>query len=134
MSNNRKRGALAYPLNRVRLAKALRDTINPMAEAEKFEPMESALIFGEDKKWAIVNTEGVGGFADDYDEEARVYFTYDDGFMIDSEKLPWEVVNDCLDDVPAIDLADFIRVFGSRLETNHHIWYRFAMAGELETA
>ena len=127
MSNNRNRGAIGYVLDSNKLAKALRDIINPAVEAEKFEPLQSVLVFGEGTQWAVVNYEGVGGIATDYDEEARVYFTYDQGFLIDSEKLPWNIVTECRDMTEQpVDLADFIRTFGARLDNNHAIWYRFS--------
>ena len=125
--NDRERGATGYVLDSNKLAQAIRDAVKPDASADDFPPLQSVLVFGEGTKWAIVNYEGVGNFADDYDAKPHAYYCYKGGFQIESVPLTWDVVTECRDMTePPVDLADFIRTFGDRLDNNHAIWYRFA--------
>jgi len=140
--NDRQRGAFGYPLDSDKLAQAILDKYD-MGEWHTVRPMTSVLVYGKDKRWAIVNAEGVGVEAEDYDSESVVYFLLSrpgnkEGSSVgtgDAIELTWNEVEQCrVPDAEVVDLADFIRTFGARLERNHYLWYRFTEAfSELET-
>ena len=128
-SNNRQRGALGYLLDSDKLAKHIRFATGSKFWEWEIEPYKAALVYGEGKSWAVVNTEGVGDEADDYDQSVVVNFGLSRGdefhMIIQEVKLPWSVIDQCRTGEP-IDLADHIRAFGYRLHNNHAIWYRFS--------
>jgi len=69
---------------------------------------------------AVINTEGVGYVVDNH---KRVTVLYNlegggDGWVDISAKL----VRECLNG-EVTDLAEFVRVFGDRLENNYDVWY-----------
>lgn len=131
--NNRERRALGYLLDSDKLARVILDKYD-MGKWHTVKPYASALVYGDGQQWAIVNDEGVGSVAADFDSKSVVYFglsrpgdkpgvsRYISG---DSIELTWQQIDYCRTGEP-VDLADFIRTFGARLENNHAIWYRFA--------
>lgn len=125
-SSNRPRGAFGYPLDSAVLAQKLRQVVNPDTPLDNWHALKSVLVYGDGKSWAVVNTEGVGAYADDYDGQADVWFVYAHG-RLDCDKLSFTDVHDALVAGAApVDLADFIRVFGDRLDSNHALWFNFA--------
>jgi hypothetical protein len=126
-SNNRQRGATGYVLDTDKLTKALRRVTGIDTAQIWGNPV---LVYGEDKSWAVVNTEGVGGTADDYDKPARVWFDREtpEGYIsvqLEDELVPFNVIQECVTG-EQVDLADHVRTFGARLDNNHAIWYGFA--------
>ena len=126
-SNKRERGALGYVLDKDKLTEALRRVTGIDTAQAWGNPV---LVYGEDKSWAVVNTEGVGGKADDYDTPARVWFdrVTPEGYIsvqLEDELVPFNDIQECVTD-EQVDLADHIREFGARLDNNHAIWYEFA--------
>ena len=125
-SNNRPRGAIGYPLDSAVLARKLREVINPDTPLDNWHALKAVLVYGDEKSWAVVNTEGVGSYAEDYDGSADVWHTYAHGRMY-CEKLAFTDVHEALDvNAAPVDLADFIRSFGDRLDSNHSLWFNFA--------
>jgi hypothetical protein len=126
-SNNRQRGALGYVLDTDKLTKVLRQ-VTGVENAQAWG--NPVLVYGEGESWAVVNTEGVGGVADNYDKPARVWWDrnleepYFDARLGD-DLVPFNDIQSCVTG-ESVDLADHIRTFGSRLENNHAIWYEFA--------
>jgi len=140
--DERPRGAVGYPLDRDKLAQVIVDKYE-MREWHTCKPLSSVLVYGKDKRWAIVNDEGVGREAEDYDATSNVDFilerpgdkpgqSFINGDVIG---LTWNEVEQCrIPDAEVVDLADFIRAFGYRLHHNHSLWYTFTQAfSELET-
>tara|TARA_R110000822_G_C15234936_1_gene485730 strand:+ start:79 stop:519 length:441 start_codon:yes stop_codon:yes gene_type:complete len=140
--DERPRGAVGYPLDSDKLAQVIL-TKYDMREWHTVKPLTSVLVYGTDKSWAIVNTEGVGREAEDYDTHSVVDFSLERPGNSDTSKfisgdsieLTWNEVEQCrVPNAEIVDLADFIRAFGYRLHRNHQIWYRFTQAfSELET-
>ena len=140
--DERPRGAVGYPLDSAKLTQVILSHYD-MGKWHTVRPLESVLVYGTDKRWAIVNTEGVGREAEDYDAMSFVDFTLarpgnsDNSQFISSDgiELTFNEVEQCrVPDAEVVDLADFIRTFGARLDNNHYLWYRFADAfSELAT-
>ena len=140
--DERPRGAVGYPLDSDKLTQAILSKYD-MQEWHTVRPLDSVLVYGTDKRWAVVNDEGVGREAKDYDDTSTVYFRLErpadkpnSGFISsDAIELTWNEVEQCrVPDAEVVDLADFIRAFGYRLHRNHQIWYHFTEAfSELET-
>jgi hypothetical protein len=138
-SNNRQRGALGYLLDSDKLTKHIRFATGSKHWDYDIEPYTAALVYGEGTSWAVVNDEGVGDSADDYDGTVTINYGLskepdesDDpnvirvfNIFVQEVKLPWSVIDQCRTGEP-IDLADHIRTFGYRLDNNHAIWYRFS--------
>jgi hypothetical protein len=125
--NNRERGATGYVLDTDKLTKALR-RITGVENAQAWG--NPVLVYGEGESWAVVNTEGVGGVADNYDKPARVWWDRDlgDGYFdarLGDDLVPFNDIQSCVTGESA-DLADHVRTFGARLDNNHAIWYEFA--------
>lgn len=138
----RPRGAVGYPLDSDKLTQAILSKYD-MQEWHTVKPLSSVLVYGKDRRWAIVNTEGVGREAKDYDDTSLVDFVLErpadkpgSSFISgDAVGLTWNEVEQCrVPDAEVVDLADFIRTFGYRLDNNHSLWYHFTEAfSELET-
>ena len=125
---NRPKGALAYPLNSAELASIIEDDLRKQG----YEPngtidvYPSALVYGSDTNWAVVNSEGVGSQAVDYDGTVVVSFSigaYD--MLIRDHEFSFHEIEGALLGTN-VDLAEFIRVFGDRLDSNHSLWYSFS--------
>ena len=140
--DERPRGAVGYPLDSDKLAQVILSKYD-MREWHTVRPLDSVLVYGKGKRWAVVNYEGVGIGAEDYDATSVVDFSLerpgdsDNSKFIwgDSIELTWNEVEQCrVPNAEVVDLADFIRAFGYRLHRNHQIWYHFTQAfSELET-
>lgn len=133
---NRQRGALGYLLDTNKLAQAIREVLGSKDWEWDIEPYKAALVYGEGTKWAVVNDEGVGSRADDYDQTVTINYGLSKesdenenartiNIFIQTVELPWSVIDQCRTGEP-IDLADHVRTFGHRLDNNHAIWYRFS--------
>jgi hypothetical protein len=111
----------------VALAKRYYEVVYGMTEEDfkgySVEPLVLVLInkpdvYG-DAKFAIICGEGVGWEDDSYN---LLTIPVSVGFASEGKvELSVDVVQSCLKGT-YIDLADFVRVFGDRLETNLRIW------------
>jgi len=134
----RKRGAYGYPLSQEKLIQVILDNYE-MGKWHEVRPYEAVLVYGKGQEWSVVNTEGVGVEAKNYDDTVVVWFGLSrpaegqDGVIAwhsgDSIELTFNQVEQCRDPQgQEIDLADFIRTFGERLERNHRLWWSFCQA------
>jgi hypothetical protein len=128
----RPKGALAYPLNSAELASIIEDDLRKQGYELNgtIEVYPSALVYGSDTNWAVVNSEGVGSLAVDYDATVTVHFSIGayDMLIREHEFRFHEIEGAMLNN--NVDLADFIRVFGDRLDSNHSLWYGFSDKAE----
>ena len=100
-----------------------RDHPNVEEEAlARYEAQPMAVVTGKDGI-AVICTEGVGWVADK-DGLLPINFYYQQWQENYFNVTPEEILS-CLSD-EQIDLADFIRAFGDRLENNFYIWYGYA--------
>lgn len=71
--------------------------------------------------WALICTEGVGYTPDEY---RVIEMHFHSGFHVYRIHLYNGRVEDFIDlDGPTVDLADHVRVFGDRLESNFSLWF-----------
>ena len=119
-TSTRPRGASAVVLDPETLLAAARAKFRSTIDHLGHGPQPQMLIPVHRGEAAVVNGEGVGEIADEADE-IDVYFAY--GFQLTTVKLSLEEIA-LADTGERIDLADGIRVFGSRLDANHRIWFR----------
>ena len=118
-------GINGFKLDNDKLADAIADELVRTGETSvnraKIEPMDAVLLHSESyKTFAVINDEGVGAY--EHEDHVTVWFTYGkDGMFIHDVPVP---SSDLIEAVTAesVDLAEFIRVFGDRLDTNHDIW------------
>ena len=82
---------------------------------------EQMVIVNGSKGLATVCTEGVGWFKDD--KGYTILFDDINSFGMWTEISDDELVSLISDE--QIDLAEFVRMFGDRLENNFYIWYRY---------
>lgn len=118
-------GITAHLLDNSKLADAIADEIVRSGETSvdrtKVYPMDAVVLRSQTgETFAVINDEGVGGF--ETEDHVRVWFNYGKhGLYIHDALIP---SSDVLDAVTseAVDLADFIRTFGDRLDANHYTW------------
>lgn len=91
------------------------------ANRGKITPLDSVFLHSQTcATFAIINDEGVGGY--EAEDHARVWFTYGEmGLYIHDILIPSDALIGASTAEP-VDLADFIRTFGDRLDTNHDTW------------
>ena len=82
---------------------------------------ERMVIVNGNKGVATVCTEGVGWYKDD--KGYTILFDDINSFGMWTEISDDELVSLISDE--QIDLAEFVRMFGDRLENNFYIWYRY---------
>lgn len=124
--SNRPTGAIARVLDEERLLEigkqyAVQEYPELKARDLNHGPLPQ-MIFGVDrgKAAAIVNTEGVGSVQDE-NNHVDVYFRSD--YTIFPVRIPLDALTDAVTET-TIDLADGIRTFGARLDSNHYTWFR----------
>lgn len=108
MNNNRPRGATGLRLNREKLTELVG---RELAYADN-------VLIKVSEGYAVVNTEGVG--MAERDRTVGVYCLGAFEYVIvhvDVDELA-QLTED------EVDLADFIRTFGGRLNANHYTWFR----------
>lgn len=111
-------GDALTPIARKILA-ATRPELSPMLiDTVNVEKREQYLIAIEDNRPAVVNDEGVGCFATEGTIGMWVCAAFE-RILID---VPTDDVVAATTD-ETIDLADGIRMFGARLDSNHFQWY-----------
>lgn len=135
-SEHRVRGCLVYTLD----MKALEDKVLEIMSAYEGDSVEDlraqnvgladrSLVFGFDDKgtsW-IVGTEGVGWKPDESgDYNIRMQFGFGStGYTV---AVPQKLIRN-LRSNEMVDLADHVRAFGDRLESNFSLWFSTFMAG-----
>lgn len=134
----RTKGTIVHVLDVDKATAFLKEKLN--APDVDFSAEVMAIVNGE-KGVATVITEGVGWYAD---SEGKLPINYwgKNGMSGYLDITPQELAPLISDET--IDLADFVRVFGDRLETNLYIWQYYAkgypqdkvsvVAGIMETA
>jgi hypothetical protein len=131
--DNRPRGVLGYTLDNGILKDAIIDALwenHLYADRtredlqSRIEPMTTVICYSDHSdEWALINGEGVGSYAD-RDGKAIVYFWIDTNYMFDVQ-IDYDTADGCMPG-GEVDLADFIRVFGDRLDNNHRTWFNWA--------
>lgn len=115
--NNRNRGAFATILNEDTLV-AHANSLLPNDDPLKFSGFGRQMLLDTNDGPAVINGEGVGNIPQK--DTIAVFLSY--GMTLTPVDLPVSVIEAAKTD-EKIDLADGIRVFGARLDANHHEWY-----------
>ena len=124
-------GINATPLDQDKLADAIADALVKAGETSvnraKIEPMDAVVVWSQTgPAIAVVNDEGVGGY--ESEDQVRVWFTYGkEGMFYHDVLVPVADILGASEMPEEVDLADFIRTFGARLDSNHEIWARWAL-------
>lgn len=111
MNNNRTYGTMVHLLDTDKLNKLLFD----LTGDESVKAQRMALVMDADEKFYTLCTEGVG-WGVNSDGEMVILSS-----MFDDYEFATEDVIDCISDETE-DLADFIRTFGARLDSNFYQW------------
>lgn len=125
IESTRIRGVMACELDDRLLAEVIADARieagEKIIDPKDIYPEHSALALdSEGKEFALINDEGVGGYGID---EVLAYYTIGEhGMYIYSVKVPVMALEDIDTEHKKVDLADFIRTFGGRLDNNHQAW------------
>ena len=130
----RNTGALVYTLDQQELAfniahalwRKYRDQTGKDLQfyTDGVQPLESGLVYGDAQSWGLVNTEGVGSTADDYNHTVEVWYSFYGG-EYQATELEFIDVDSAVTGRTE-DLSEFIRTFGARLENNFDSWYAFS--------
>lgn len=117
--SNRTKGTIIHQLN----PEALGEAIAKKTGKTNAEPTyEYALGEGRDGT-ALICSEGVGWYVKEtIDLDASVRTPNEKGYTLSWTEVPFTLEE--LRAIPSepVDLADFVRVFGDRLERNFYIW------------
>jgi hypothetical protein len=125
-TNDRPRGAMAHILDSAKLVEAAREVLR--AEGE-YSPLliaaiqedhndDHLLIAVGDNQAAVLNSEGVGT----KEADGTVGVFVDVGFDRICVDVPVDKIAESMTCL-TVDLAQAIRVFGARLDSNHFQWY-----------
>ena len=118
-------GIYAYLMDKGELGDAIADELVRQGETSvnrgKIDPLDSVLLHSQTcATFAIINDEGVGGH--ETEDHVRVWFTYGEmGLYMHDILIPSDALIEASTAEP-VDLADFIRTFGDRLDSNHELW------------
>jgi hypothetical protein len=122
----RTRGIFACKLDDRKLADLIADARieagEKIVEPKDIYPEPSVLALNaQGSEFALINSEGVGSWSSDGYLLAH-YTLGQYGGIIESVKVPFTQLEDLDTEHDQVDLADFIRTFGARLDNNHQIW------------
>ena len=125
-TNGRPRGAVAHILDGTQLAAAARKVLTEtrpdlaamLIDTVTVEHDGKLLIAVDDNRPAVLDREGVGCFAKD----GTIGVLVEADFNVFWVDIPTEAIAAAITP-EAVDLADAIRVFGARLDSNHFQWY-----------
>lgn len=123
--SNRTRGTIAIEIPRSALKALIAEKAG--IEAKEVRPEQTFLLDrgeGLYPRYAIVNTEGVGQVEPDEGAPFQVYTETLDGYYL----APADKLVAAASEGWPHDLADVIRTFGARLESNFHLWQEWATA------
>jgi len=113
-AHNRPRGVMVENLDHTKLSEAcLEAVIGPLSYSS------NALLRGADGSAVVLSYEGV---CESKTIPGRVYL---DTQNVEWQTLPLDIVEACRTGEET-DLADHIRTFGDRLDSNHYLWFRYA--------
>src|SRR5699024_1817449 len=126
-TNGRPRGAIAHRLDSVKLVEAAREVLR--VSRSKYSPdhieaiLEShnadhVLVAVSDNKAAVLHSEGVGT----KETDGTVGVFIETGLQVDRVDIPVDRIVAAMT-CETVDLADAIRVFGARLDSNHLQWF-----------
>ena len=124
-------GINAKRLDQDKLADAIADALVSEGETSvnrsKIEPMDAVVVWSQASiAIAVINDEGVGGY--ETEDLVRVWFTYGkEGMFYHDVLVPVNDILEAREMSEEVDLADFIRTFGARLDSNHELWARWAL-------
>src|SRR5699024_11254265 len=79
---------------------------------------DHVLVAVSDNKAAVLNSEGVGT----KETDGTVGVFIETGLQVDRVDIPVDRIVAAMT-CETVDLADAIRVFGARLDSNHHQWF-----------
>jgi hypothetical protein len=118
-------GINACQLDLARLAEVIADALVEQGQTSinpaDIEPYDSVLLLSQGgDKFALINDEGVGGY--EHDGVITAWFSRKNSYLIESVDVPVLALESIDEHHDKVDLADFIRVFGDRLDSNHSIW------------
>ena len=130
--DNRPRGVLGYTLDTGILKDGIIDALWEQGFYKdstrkdlrsRIEPMTTVVCYAKSGEWALINSEGVGRYGKP-DGKSSVHFWIDTHHEGDVE-IDYDTVHGCMTG-GEVELAEFIRVFGDRLDNNHQIWFNWA--------
>lgn len=118
---DRPTGRMLHRLNAETIAPVIEQTLIERGFGEpKFEVDQMVVARTKGDTFATICTEGVGWEVDKEGNLPVTVFTQN-GMRQDYIDLPVEVVLAHVSE-EQVDLAEFVRMFGARLENNFHIW------------
>lgn len=121
---NRTKGTIVHLLDPIKTATLIKSRYSNQDTEITAEPM---VVVNGRNGLATVVSEGVGWYAD---ENGKVPVNYYAGeFNSGYQDITVEELMPLISD-ETIDLADFVRVFGDRLETNLSLWQNYARGHE----
>jgi hypothetical protein len=137
-AEHRVRGCLVYSLNMkaletraLKIVAAMYDSTVKDLRAANWGLTDRSLVLGfndTDMKMWMVNTEGVGWEVDS-DGNIGVWVRPAGGWFSEVRVPIPEAVLRGLQTMEMVDLADHVRAFGDRLESNFSLWFDTFMAG-----
>ena len=120
--NHRPTGTAIHLLDTDKLKKLVTDVAiengKPGAN-DHVEPDRLALVMDRDENFYVLCTEGVGWHAD---ENGMMLIPCSTGMSWCEFEFRLGDVIDCISE-ETVELAEFVRTFGSRLESNFGLWY-----------
>lgn len=120
MRPERIRGTVVHLLDPIKTAEFIKRHYSNQSTEITAEPM---VVVNGKNGLATVISEGVGWYAD---ENGNVPVNYHAGqFNSGYQDISVEELKTLISD-KTIDLADFVRVFGDRLENNFYLWVNYA--------
>lgn len=134
--DDRKPGFYVHKVDMEKLTGIIFEKFERMADAEyEFDDLVVVKARKEDGSIgnAVIITEGVGWFADNLDKFSLPYmhrFNFNEGgynMSYESYRVSEDVVLSCVSD-EVIELREWVRVFGYRLDNNCAVWQK-AMTG-----
>lgn len=127
ITNTRTRGITGCVIDSAKLAKLIASQLiengaRPEVTTDIY-PEDCILVLSDSgAEFALINTEGVGTYSDGIQSLTAWYTRGVYGTVLYSISLPFRAVEALDTDHETVDLADHIRTFGARLDSNHQGW------------
>jgi hypothetical protein len=119
---NRPRGAVGILLDNEILLAGIRAAYPEDIPEDAIDRVDGPqLLLKTGQGWAVIGTEGVGYY--ESEGTIAIYYAVSPLGMFTTYDTPIAAVL-AARTAETIDLADHIRVFGSRLDSNHGLWFR----------